>query len=81
MHLFYPLTSRIPATSGLHPPLTTMKNLFPKPFLLLAAAAILASPACQRKERVLDVETPGGSLKVDKDKKSGDVEIKVEEKK
>jgi hypothetical protein len=58
-----------------------MKTLVPKPILFLAAACVLASPACQRKERVLDVETPGGSLKVDKDKKSGDVEIRVEEKK
>lgn len=58
-----------------------MNTKFRYSLLFLSTACLLASPACQRKERVLDVETPGGSLKVDKDKKSGDVEIKVEEKK
>jgi hypothetical protein len=33
---------------------------------------------CDRKERVVDVQTPIGDVKVDKDKVDGDVEVKVD---
>jgi hypothetical protein len=58
-----------------------MNAIFRTTVILAGAACLLASPACRQKERVLDVETPAGNLKVDKDKKTGDVEIKVEDKK
>jgi hypothetical protein len=58
-----------------------MKTPFTKLLLFLAAISMLSGTSCRQKERVLDVETPGGSLKVDKDKKSGDIEIKVDDKK
>ena len=57
-----------------------MKTPFTKFLLFLTAASMLAGTSCRQKERVLDVETPAGHLKVDKDKKSGDVEIKVDDK-
>jgi hypothetical protein len=35
---------------------------------------------CERKERVLDVETPSGQLEVNRNVDSGAVEVEVEEK-
>ena len=59
-----------------------MKTTLAKSIILLSAATCMsATIACQRKERVLDVQTPAGDLKVDRDKKTGDVEIKIDEKK
>jgi len=49
--------------------------------LLLATTCLLAGTACQRKEKVLDIKTPGGGIEVERDKKTGDVDIKVDEKK
>ncbi|MCW1921163.1 hypothetical protein OKA05_01270 [Luteolibacter arcticus] len=48
--------------------------------LLFAASSLLASVGCDRKEKVLDVKTPGGGIEIERDKKTGDVDIKVEEK-
>ena len=48
---------------------------------LLLAAFALGGTSCKRKEKVLDIETPAGGIEVERDKKSGDVEMKVEEKK
>ncbi|WP_265595094.1 hypothetical protein [Haloferula sp. BvORR071] len=58
-----------------------MNAKFRNSLLLLAALACTIGAGCRQKERVMDVQTPGGSLKVDRDKKTGDVEIKVEDKK
>ena len=58
-----------------------MNAKFRNSLLLLTAATCMTGTSCRQKERVMDVETPGGSLKVDRDKKTGDVEIKVEDKK
>ena len=33
---------------------------------------------CSRKERVLDVETPGVDIKVDRDKDSGEVDVEID---
>ena len=48
---------------------------------LLLAAFTFGGTSCKRKEKVLDIETPAGGIEVDRDKKSGDIEMKVEEKK
>jgi hypothetical protein len=37
-------------------------------------------PGCERKERVLDVETPGADVAVDRDLDTGEVEIDVNDK-
>jgi hypothetical protein len=48
--------------------------------LLLATTCLLGATACHRKEKVLDVKTPGGGIEVERDKKTGDVDIKVDKK-
>jgi hypothetical protein len=49
--------------------------------LLLASTCLLASTGCKRKEKVFDMKTPAGGIEVERDKKSGEVDIKIEEKK
>jgi hypothetical protein len=49
--------------------------------LLTAAALFSGTAGCERKEKVLDVETPGGGIEIQRDKDSGDIDIKVEDKK
>jgi hypothetical protein len=44
---------------------------------LLAAAAI---NGCQRKEKVLDVRTPDGNVKVERNVDTGQVDVKVDHK-
>lgn len=58
-----------------------MKNPIRPITLLLAIASLCASVSCNRKEKVLDVKTPGGGIEVERDKKTGEVDIKVEDKK
>jgi hypothetical protein len=58
-----------------------MKNPIRSITLLFATTCLFASVSCNRKEKVLDVKTPGGGIEVERDKKTGDVDIKVEEKK
>lgn len=48
---------------------------------LVFAAFASAGTSCKRKEKVLDVDTPAGGLEIQRDKKSGEIELKVEEKK
>jgi hypothetical protein len=48
---------------------------------LLLAAFAFAGTSCKRKEKVLDIKTPSGGIEVERDKKSGEIEMKVEEKK
>ena len=58
-----------------------MKNLSlatVAPFLALIA---LGTTSCDRKEKVLDVDTPSGGIEIERDKKSGEIEMKVEDKK
>jgi hypothetical protein len=43
-------------------------------------AATALSTGCQRKERVVDIETPAGDVHVDRDKDTGGVEVNVHEK-
>jgi len=51
-----------------------MKITFP-----LLALAVLPFLACENKETVLEVETPGGKIEVQQDKDSGSVEVEVDE--
>ena len=67
--------ARLPTAKNL-----TMKTRFLATALLLAACA-LGSSSCNRKEKVLDVDTPGGGIEIERDKKSGEVDLKIEEKK
>jgi hypothetical protein len=58
-----------------------MKSPIRSTALLLATTCLFASVGCNRKEKVLDVKTPGGGIEVERDKKTGEVDIKVEDKK
>ena len=63
---------------------TEIKNTFSGFLTALAFCTVLALPAvfttgCDQKEKVLDVETPGGELEVERDKSSGDVEVEINE--
>jgi hypothetical protein len=58
-----------------------MKNPIQTLGLLLTGTCLLASAGCNRKEKVLDVNTPAGGIEVERDKKTGDMDIKVEDKK
>jgi hypothetical protein len=49
--------------------------------LLGVCVGLFASSGCSRKERVADVQTPVGDVKVDRDKTNGDVEVNVDAKK
>lgn len=44
---------------------------------------VLTMPAmmtgCERKEKVLDIETPNGELEVERDKSDGDVDVEINE--
>ncbi len=52
----------------------------PKTAALLAFATALATLACDRKEKVLDVDTPGGGIEVERDKDTGAIDVEVEDK-
>ena len=43
-------------------------------------AAVFAITGCERKERVLDIKTPGAEVKVDRNIDNGKVEVKTERK-
>jgi hypothetical protein len=47
---------------------------------LLFGACTAAFTGCERKERVLDVETPGGAVQVDRNVDTGEVEVDVTDK-
>lgn len=49
--------------------------------LIGGSALFFGLTSCKQKEKVLDVDTPGGGIQVERDKKSGEVEIKIEDKK
>ncbi len=58
-----------------------MKNRSGAVTAILLAAFAFGGSSCKRKEKVLDIETPAGGIEVERDKKSGDIDMKVEEKK
>jgi len=45
--------------------------------LLGLCLGAVSLPGCERKERVLDVQTPEGSLQVDRNIDTGEVEVEV----
>jgi hypothetical protein len=48
--------------------------------VLVLSACTAAFTGCERKERVLDVQTPGGDVQVDRNLDTGEVEIDVTDK-
>jgi hypothetical protein len=42
--------------------------------------ALSMVPGCERKERVLDIDTPGVDVEVDRDVDTGEVEVDVNDK-
>lgn len=42
---------------------------------MLLAVAMLVSLGCENKEKVLDLETPGGQVEVERDRDTGAVDI------
>jgi hypothetical protein len=48
--------------------------------LLCVCCGMTALGGCERKERVLDVETPEGDLEVDRNIDTGEVEVNVTDK-
>ena len=57
----------------------TFKKIFAYSFLLLFMA--LNFPGCDKKEKIIDIETPRGKVEVERNKDTGDVEVEVERKK
>jgi hypothetical protein len=47
--------------------------------LIVAGLATFALTGCERKERVLDVQTPGADVKVDRNLDTGEIEVDVQE--
>ncbi len=47
--------------------------------LIVAGLATFTLAGCERKERVLDVQTPGADVKVDRNLDTGEIEVDVEE--
>lgn len=43
-----------------------------------AGIGMCAVTGCERKEKVIDVETPGGDVEVERDQDTGKVEVEVE---
>lgn len=56
-------------------------KLATKSFVLFAAMTLSTTMAttigCDNKEKVLDVETPGGEVEVERDKDTGETEVEV----
>jgi hypothetical protein len=48
--------------------------------LFVAFVMAVAFTGCERKERVIDVKTPGANVKVDRNIDTGGVEVKTERK-
>lgn len=46
--------------------------------LTLLFMTTLTATGCDNKEKVLDVETPGGSIEIERDKSSGAVGVEVD---
>jgi hypothetical protein len=40
--------------------------------------AVALAAGCERKEKVLDIEHPGGSIEVERSKDTGEIEIETE---
>jgi hypothetical protein len=47
--------------------------------LLLVGVALITMAGCTPKEKLLDVETPGGEVEVERDPQTGNVDVEVNE--
>ncbi|QDU49239.1 hypothetical protein [Gimesia panareensis] len=56
---------------------TTFKTGIHTIALMLLSFSACALTGCEKKEKVLDVETPAGELEINRDKDSGSVDVKV----
>ena len=54
---------------------TKLDKIFTAGGWVIAAIAILTG--CERKERIIDIKTPLGNVKVDRNRASGDVDVDV----
>ena len=48
--------------------------------MFLSAFFALGVAGCERKERVLDVQTPGADVEVDRNIDTGEVEVDIDDK-
>jgi len=60
--------------------LNRIKQLGIRAFPLVACLGALAVAGCERKERVVDVKTPGTTVTVDRNVDTGKVEVNAERK-
>ena len=56
------------------------KPSFTSALLVAVSVVAFAVTGCERKERVIDIKTPGADVKVDRNIDTGDVEVKTERK-
>ncbi|HTN75853.1 MAG TPA: hypothetical protein VL096_11425 [Pirellulaceae bacterium] len=49
-------------------------------FLLLSASALCFTTGCERKEKIIDIKTPNGSIEVERSKDTGRVDVDVDRK-
>lgn len=47
--------------------------------MTLTVAGALSATGCSNEERVLDVETPGGSVEVDRNTETGELDVDVDD--
>ena len=45
--------------------------------VFLFAVSLAAFSGCERKEKVLDIETPRGEIEVERDPETGDTDVEV----
>lgn len=48
--------------------------------LMLLFSAAFITAGCDNKEKILDVETPGGQIEIERDRNSGAVGVEVDKK-
>ena len=56
---------------------TSLKCLL---YTMLAVVAGITSAGCDRKEKVIDIETPGGEIEVERSTGTGKVDVDVDDK-
>ncbi len=52
--------------------------MFKMMLMAFGFAVLVGTSACDRKETVFEMETPGGKIEVERDKDSGAVEVEVD---
>ena len=56
-----------------------LKRFSPVCLVAALAASSFCMTGCEQKEKVLDVETPGGSLEVERSTETGNVDIEIDD--